>query len=94
MSTGVLAGKVAAKSAPKSLPEARSAPSLGHVRVTVDKGLCSGHARCWALAPDIFTIDEDGYSNIGEGREVPSGCEDDARRGVAGCPERALRIDE
>lgn len=64
------------------------------MRVSVDNDLCSGHARCWAVAPDIFTIDDDGYSNIGVGREVPPGHEDEARRGVAACPERALRIDD
>ena len=47
------------------------------MRVSVDNSLCSGHAQCWTLAPDIFTIDDDGYSNIGVGREVPPGREDD-----------------
>ena len=64
------------------------------MRVSVDNSLCSGHAQCWTLAPDIFTIDDDGYSNIGVGREVPPGREDDARNGVAACPERALRIED
>jgi ferredoxin len=64
------------------------------MRVSVDNSLCSGHARCWALAPDIFTIDDDGYSDIGVGREVPPGREDDARKGVAACPERALRCED
>ncbi len=63
------------------------------MRVSVDNGLCSGHARCWAVAPDIFTIDDDGYSNIGTDREVPAGREDEARKGIAACPERALRAD-
>jgi ferredoxin len=62
--------------------------------VSVDNELCTGHARCWAVADSIFTIDDDGYSNIGIGREVPPGREDDARRGVAACPERALRIED
>lgn len=64
------------------------------MRVSVDNDLCSGHARCWATAPEIFTIDDDGYSNIGVGREVPPGMEDRARAGVSACPERALRIEE
>lgn len=64
------------------------------MRVSVDNERCTGHARCWAIAPEILTIDDDGYSDIGEGREVPAGMEEKARLGVASCPERALRIDD
>lgn len=64
------------------------------MRVGVDSNLCSGHARCWALAPEIFTLDDEGYSNIATDREVPPGMEEEARRGVRACPERALYIKE
>jgi ferredoxin len=64
------------------------------MRVSVDNDRCTGHARCWAIAPDIFTIDDDGYSNIGTAKPVPDGTEDLARSGVAACPERALRIED
>jgi ferredoxin len=62
------------------------------MRVGVDSNLCSGHARCWALAPEIFTLDDEGYSDIATDREVPPGMEEEARRGVRACPERALYI--
>jgi ferredoxin len=64
------------------------------MRVSVDNERCTGHARCWALAPDVFTIDDDGYSNIGTGKEVPPGLEGAAQLGVDSCPERALRIED
>ncbi|MGH9112821.1 MAG: ferredoxin [Acidimicrobiales bacterium] len=63
------------------------------MRVSVDNERCTGHARCWATAPEVFTIDDDGHSDIGVGREVPARMEDKARLGVASCPERALRIE-
>lgn len=64
------------------------------MKVSVDNELCSGHARCWALVPDFFTIDDDGYSNIGTGKEVPEGMEEAVRNGVRNCPEHALTIEE
>lgn len=64
------------------------------MRVSVDRERCTGHARCWATAPEIYTIDDVGYSDIGVDREVPSGLEDRARAGAAACPERALTVTE
>jgi ferredoxin len=64
------------------------------MRVSVDNDKCTGHARCWALAPEVFTVDDVGYSNIGQGKQVPPEREDAARAGAAACPERALTIQE
>ncbi len=63
------------------------------MRVSVDRVLCTGHARCWSVAPALFTVDDDGYSSIGSGVAVAPGDEELARLAVASCPERALRID-
>jgi ferredoxin len=63
------------------------------MKIRVDKNLCSGHARCWSEAPELYEIDEVGYSAIDE-LEVPPGMEQDARRGAAACPERAISIEE
>ncbi len=63
------------------------------MKVSVDNELCSGHARCNAVEPKLFTLDDLGYSNIGQGKTVPEGLEDQARQGVRACPERALSID-
>jgi len=64
------------------------------VKVSVDNDRCTGHARCNHVAPEVFTLDEVGYSNIGTGRPVPAGQEELARQAVLSCPERALTIDE
>lgn len=63
------------------------------MKIRVDRSVCQGHALCSATAPDLFTLDDDGYSNVGE-VEVPDGMEELARRGVQTCPERAITIAE
>ncbi|MCW2522213.1 MAG: ferredoxin [Frankiales bacterium] len=61
--------------------------------VSLDNSKCSGHARCNAVAPEVYTLDDDGYCNINE-LTVPAGLEQSARDGAANCPERALTIKE
>jgi ferredoxin len=63
------------------------------MKVKADNGLCSGHARCAAVAPAVFTLDDDGYIGFSE-KLVPSELEALARRGVRACPERALTLIE
>jgi ferredoxin len=52
-----------------------------------------GHAQCYAVDPDLFPIDESGYSILEE-REVSPQDVQVTRDGVASCPEMALVIDE
>jgi ferredoxin len=60
------------------------------LRVRVDRERCQGHARCNALAPELFALDAWGNAReIGEGA-VPSGLEDKARLAKANCPELAI----
>jgi ferredoxin len=61
------------------------------VKVRVDGEKCQGHARCYALAPEIFDVDEYGQSSVIVD-EVPEGLEDKARLAVANCPEYAIEI--
>jgi ferredoxin len=62
------------------------------VRIRVDRSKCSGHALCFATAPELFGIDDEGYSNVDE-VEVQAGMEEQARRGMLACPERAISIE-
>lgn len=64
------------------------------MKVSVNNEICSGHARCWHVAPEFFTLDEEGYSNIDIGNEVPAGQEALIRNAVGQCPEKALTIEE
>ncbi|WP_018240536.1 ferredoxin [Ensifer sp. BR816] len=62
------------------------------MRIIVHKDKCQGHARCWALAPDVFKLDDEGYILPGD-VEVAERDELLASRGARSCPERALEID-
>lgn len=61
------------------------------MRISVKPNTCQGHARCHALAPEIFQLDDSGYILPGD-IQVPPGQEQIALRGVRACPERALQV--
>jgi len=64
------------------------------MKVHVDADKCQGHNRCYALAPELFDVDDYGNAHeIGDGT-VPPGLEDKARLAVANCPEFAITIEE
>jgi ferredoxin len=63
------------------------------MRVRLDKSRCVGHAQCYAVDPDLFPIDDMGYSIL-EDHDVQPGDEQCTRDGVAACPEEALILDE
>ena len=54
---------------------------------------CSGHARCAAVAPELFSLDDNGYINFEEKEITPEQLAL-AQRGVRACPERALSLSE
>lgn len=63
------------------------------MRIYVDESLCSGHGRCYSLAPDVFSADDDGFSSQrGQEFEVAPANEASARAGAAACPEGAIKI--
>jgi ferredoxin len=55
--------------------------------------MCVGNARCAAVAPQLFPLDDDGYISVEE-IQVPAGMEELARRGAKACPERIIVIEE
>jgi len=60
------------------------------VRIRVDPDKFQGHARCYALAPELFSVDDYGLSTvIGDGSVAPD-LEDKARLAIANCPEFAI----
>lgn len=66
---------------------------IGTVKVRVEQSRCVGHAQCYAVDPEIFPIDDSGYSILEE-HEVAPEDEQVTRDGVASCPEMALILDE
>lgn len=63
------------------------------MKIKADQRLCSGHARCAAVAPEIFNLTDDGYIGFAEKVISPDQAAQ-ARRGVRACPERALTLIE
>jgi ferredoxin len=63
------------------------------IKIKADRSKCQGHARCYALAPDIFELDEEGYIGFTE-RVISSDREKRARQAVRACPENALSLTE
>ncbi len=63
------------------------------MKVHLERGKCSGHAQCYAVDPDLFPIDEEGYSIL-QDHTVADGDEQAVRDGANACPETALIIDE
>jgi ferredoxin len=64
------------------------------MRVVIDHDRCTGHGRCYALAPELVTDDDSGYGQvIGDGTVSPDQVAA-ADRAVAGCPERAITLED
>jgi ferredoxin len=64
------------------------------VRVKVDRERCQGHARCAALAPELFKLDELGNAHeIGDGA-VAEALVEKAYLAKANCPELAIEVTE
>jgi ferredoxin len=61
------------------------------MRIKVNQSLCSGHARCIAVAPDVYVVHSDGYNEMPE-TEVSADMQVQARRGARACPEQAIVI--
>lgn len=63
------------------------------MKIRLIRSKCAGHAQCYAIAPEIFPIDDEGFCILEE-RVVEAAHVEAARAGVASCPELALVIDE
>jgi ferredoxin len=65
------------------------------MRIAIDHETCTGHGRCYALSPELFESDDDGYGQVttADGT-VPEGLEEAARRAANNCPERAISLSD
>ena len=62
------------------------------VQIAADK--CQGHNRCYALAPELFDVDDYGMALVVGDGTVPPELADKARLAVANCPEYAITVEE
>jgi ferredoxin len=66
-----------------------SEPTL---KVRVDAERCQGHARCFALAPELFDLDAFGNARVIGGGSVPPALAEKAYLAKANCPELAIEV--
>ncbi|GAB1815703.1 ferredoxin [Mycobacterium sp. MUNTM1] len=59
--------------------------------VGVDPDRCSGHGRCYTLAPDVFDADDAGYCLVLVD-EVSGELESQAVTAERNCPESAITL--
>jgi ferredoxin len=61
------------------------------MKAAVDADICQGHARCWQICPEVFSLDEEGHSVV-PAPEVPTALEAKVREAADNCPERAITL--
>ncbi len=66
----------------------------GRLKIHVDPDKCQGHARCKALAPELFDLDEYGNAHEAGDGTVPAGLEEKAYLAASNCPEVAIEVTE
>ena len=62
------------------------------MRLVIDSQRCTGHGRCYTVAPMLFDDDERGYGQVIGAGEVSPEQEDAARQAVLACPEQAITL--
>ncbi len=63
------------------------------MKISVDPDKCQGHSRCYALAPELFDVDDYGLATAVDG-DIDESLHDKARLAAANCPELAITISE
>jgi ferredoxin len=61
------------------------------MRIRIDTDRCSGHGRCYDVAPELFADDEYGYGKVIVERVAPEQ-QAHAQAAVDCCPERAIEL--
>ena len=63
------------------------------MKIFIDPNECTGHGRCYRLAPDLLTFDDEGYVSIrGEAIDVPEDQIEFAEEAEGTCPEGAISL--
>ena len=62
------------------------------MKVTIDADLCEGHGRCYALAPEVFTADDEGHGEVVQPTPDTPELREAAQTAAQNCPESAITI--
>jgi ferredoxin len=61
--------------------------------LSVDETRCTGHGRCYSVAPKLLSDDDEGFVTLrGSSMEIADDQLADAEEAVAACPERAITL--
>ncbi|MFE2924947.1 ferredoxin [Streptomyces goshikiensis] len=61
------------------------------MRISIDTGACIGAGQCALTAPEVFTQDDDGFSELMPGREDGAGSPL-VREAARACPVSAISV--
>ena len=64
------------------------------MRLVLDSSKCQGHGRCYALTPELFDSDDEGYAILLSDGAVPTELEEKARLAAENCPEYAITCED
>lgn len=64
------------------------------MKIKVTPYACQGHARCRALAPELFDHDNEGLAVLLVDGDIPADVEEKARFAAQRCPEFAIEVIE
>jgi len=63
------------------------------MKLTIDGASCMGHGRCYLMAPDLLTYDDEGYVTIRDQTiDVPADHAEAAEDAAGTCPEQAITL--
>ena len=63
------------------------------MRLSIDAESCMGHGRCYKIAPDLLTFDDEGYVTVrGQVIDVPADQVEAADEAAGTCPEEAISL--
>ncbi|GAA2448886.1 hypothetical protein GCM10010191_77940 [Actinomadura vinacea] len=63
------------------------------MRISIAADKCMGHGRCYSVAGDVLSDDEEGFvAERGRTLEVPEGLAAQAEEAADACPEGAITI--
>ena len=63
------------------------------MKLRIDESKCTGHGRCYALAPELFDADDSGYGVVGH-PDVPEELRSAAETAQQNCPEHAVVLEQ
>lgn len=63
------------------------------MRIAYDRDRCQGHGRCYALAPELFDADDEGYAVVLVTGDLTDEQLAQAQLAADNCPEYAITVE-